>query len=78
MPGSRLHSAMPLKLQLHPDPHGLPGQPDSAPDPVRIKPCYLTAKGAAECVICGGRKTQMHLPIGHVGYFCGDCCPACA
>jgi len=44
---------------------------------LEVKPCYRTAKAPQRCTICGERETQMHMPIGHIGYFCKRCCPAC-
>jgi hypothetical protein len=44
---------------------------------MQVKPCYRTARAPQKCTICGDRETRMHMPIGHIGYFCGRCCPAC-
>ena len=44
---------------------------------VQIKSCYRTIRQARACNICGVTEKQMHMPIGHVGRFCGRCCPAC-
>ena len=45
---------------------------------LQVKPCYRTAKSPQRCTICNERETQMHMPIGHIGYFCKRCCPACS
>ena len=50
---------------------------DLAEPDIQVKPCYRTAKAPQRCTICGERETQMHMPIGHIGYFCKRCCPAC-
>jgi len=42
-----------------------------------FKPCYQTGKHKQTCMICGLREKYMHIPLGHVGQFCLQCCPVC-
>ena len=68
MTNSRVESGV-LELQMA---AGASAKPE-----LRIKRCYRTPKSASHCVICGAKAPRMHMPIGHVGYFCARCCPAC-
>ena len=39
--------------------------------------CYQSSRAELKCRTCGERSNVIHIPTRHVGYFCGQCCPAC-
>jgi hypothetical protein len=42
-----------------------------------VKPCYQSRLSDRACTKCGTRSKPVHIPTGHIGYYCAACCPAC-
>jgi hypothetical protein len=40
-------------------------------------PCYQCFWTRRTCWTCGSTPHSVHIPARQVGYYCGDCCPAC-
>ena len=52
-----------------------PGElvPD-VPDPL----CQRTKRATATCYVCGAEPQELHMPEKFIGWYCANCCPACA
>jgi hypothetical protein len=45
---------------------------------IELAECYQSSRLRYPCRVCGERPDIIHLPTGHLGYYCRKCCPACA
>jgi hypothetical protein len=43
----------------------------------RLSRCFTSRRVERACKLCGQRPGVVHIPTGHVGYYCERCCPAC-
>jgi hypothetical protein len=53
-------------------------QPIGRPKSIQPAACFQSSRTRLRCCqTCGELPDVINIPTRHIGYFCGQCCPAC-